>query len=141
MTLVDNHFSFAVNIVCPDDYADNEVVLKDSYIYGESISPDCPQDGNGGFCHQDSKYGIIIGGSIRAGKLPHNPTTSPRPHHKVKGDGCWTGGYAIDNNKFIGFEGNTQMGDDLFAFDINPYNSDFIQMVRGADNEFIDVDE
>lgn len=141
MTLVDNHYGFAVNIVCPGDYAENEIVINDSYMYGESISPDCPQNGEGGFCHTGSKYGMVIGGSIRAGKTPHNPTTSPRPHHKVKGDACWTGGYTMNGNKFIGFEGKTQMGSDLYAFDLNPYASDFIQMVRATDTEFIDVDD
>jgi hypothetical protein len=106
MTLVDNHFSFAVNIVCPGDYEPNEIVIKNSHMYGDSISPDCPD--NGGFCEQIDKYGMVIGGSIRGGKLPHNPTTSPRPHYKIKTDACWTGGYSLEGNTFIGFDGKTQ---------------------------------
>ena len=38
MTLVDNHYGFAVNIICPDDYAENEIVINDSFMYGESIT-------------------------------------------------------------------------------------------------------
>lgn len=126
MTLVDNHYGFAINIVCPDDYAENEIVINDSYMYGESISPDCPQNGEGGFCHTDAKYGMVIGGSIRAGKTPHNPTTSPRPHYNYMKDACWTGAYTMNGNKFLDFEGKTQMGNDLYTFDINPHGSDFI---------------
>jgi hypothetical protein len=48
MILVDNHYGIAANIKCPDDYAENEIVVKKSFIYGDSISPDCPP--NAGFC-------------------------------------------------------------------------------------------
>lgn len=90
MTMVDNHYGFAVNNICPGDYEENEIVFKNNLFYGESISPDCPD--NGGFCAEPSKYGIMIGSSIRAGKPPHNPDTSPRPHYKIKTDACWYGG-------------------------------------------------
>lgn len=87
MTLVDNHYGFAVNIICPGDYAENEIVIRDSQIFGDSISPDCPEDG--GFCYEPSKYGMIIGGATRGGGEPHNPVPVMRPHHKIMSDSCW----------------------------------------------------
>ena len=27
MVLVDNHYSFALNLVCPDDYAETEILI------------------------------------------------------------------------------------------------------------------
>ena len=121
MLLVDNHFSLAMLNICPSDYAENEIVVRDSSFYGDSISPDCPQDGEGGFCYKTVKKGLLVGSSIRGGKVPHNPTSSPRPHYKIKTDACWLGGTRIEHNKFIGFTGETQAGLELHAFDMNPY--------------------
>ena len=32
--------------------------LHDSKMYGESPSPDCPQDGKGGYCFELEKCGL-----------------------------------------------------------------------------------
>jgi hypothetical protein len=72
MNLVDNAIGFAINVVCPSDYAETEIVLRNNYIGAATISPDCPQDGNGGFCYSVGKEGIVFGGAARGGKSPHN---------------------------------------------------------------------
>jgi hypothetical protein len=59
----------------------------------------------------------------------------------VKTDACWTGGYSLEGNKFINFDGKTQRGKDLKAFDMNPTSPDFFPIVKGKDNEFIDCDD
>lgn len=132
MTLVDNNYGLAVNLVCPSDYADNEIVLKDSFISGGSISPDCPE--NGGFCASREKAGIMLGGACRGGKSPHNPRPSPRPHYKIKSDACWAGKYTISNNQFVNFDGATER-----AFVLSPHASDMIPIIVGSGNQFADL--
>jgi hypothetical protein len=145
MVLVDNHYSFALNIVCPDDYAETEILIQDNEFYGESIVPDCLDGENGsvdgGFCQKPTKYATIFGGAIRAGKAPHNPSKSPRPHYNYMTEACWRGKYTMNDNKFYEFLGLTQTGENQYVFDMNPHASDMPPMVRGRNNEFINVDD
>jgi hypothetical protein len=105
MTLVDNFYGFAVNGICPGDYDASEIVVRNSRVFGDSISPDCPEDGS--FCYETDKYGMIVGGAVRGGVEPHNPIPVLRPHRKMMAEACWTGQYTIEDNQFIGFSGKT----------------------------------
>jgi hypothetical protein len=137
MTLIDCHFGAAVQVACANLYdvtEKNEMVMRDSYFYGASESPDCPEDGS--FCEEVDKYGFMYGSHNSVGKTPHLPSTSPRPIHKLKAEACWGGEYYLENNTFIGFEKNESR-----AFGLNPYGSDMFPILFGKDNKFIDVDE
>ena len=54
------------------------------HIYGESEIPDCPQNGNGGYCFKINKYGFFAGGGIYRGKAFHISVTPELPPHKIK---------------------------------------------------------
>jgi len=56
-------------------------------------------------------------------------------------DACWHGKYTMNDNKFHEFLGLTQTGEDQYVFDVGPFGSDMPPMVRGRNNEFINVDD
>jgi len=137
MVLVDNHYGIAGVVTCPGDYAESELVIRDSVFYGDSISPDCPPDG--GFCHRTDKTAIVVSGPIQATKKPHQSSPTQLPFWMILKDGCWTGRNSYENNKFINYSGTTQTGTSSHVFRLNPESSDYISPVRATKNEFIDV--
>jgi len=67
MTFIDNRVGFTANIVNkPDEYDDLLIEFNDIKIYGESESPDCPN--NGGFCQLYHKSGMISPSATWNGK-------------------------------------------------------------------------
>lgn len=52
MTMLDNFYGFGPNIVpgSNGEYGEHTMQVQDNIIIGETLSPDCPQDGEGGFC-------------------------------------------------------------------------------------------
>jgi len=74
MTLVDNRLGFGANILKRkrDEYkVRDDIIYNDLHIYGESESPDCPQDGEGGFCHKYHKMAFFASVGIYDGKNLH----------------------------------------------------------------------
>jgi hypothetical protein len=86
LVMVDNVEGFGSYIVNADDEYDFETVhinIKDTIVYGEMENPDCPQNGEGGFCHRVNKYGLLTSSGLGAGKDFHIGTTSPLPPHNI----------------------------------------------------------
>ena len=112
---------------------------NDNHVFGESISPDRPQDGNGGFSNLKDKFGLMLGTAARGGKDQHLTSPSKRPHHKIKADATWGGRTVLHRNTFEGFTGTTELGFKTSTFGLNPYSADHIPLMEAWDTTFIDV--
>jgi len=45
--------------------------LNDNKIYGESPIPDCPQNGQGGYCNKFTKCGLMAASALTGAKPIH----------------------------------------------------------------------
>lgn len=109
MTGIDNGLGLGIGRA--GETYDNAILLfKDSKVYGESASPDCPQRGKGGFCNKYSKCGLMSAVSITGGKPIHPMMPSPKPYHKCKSYGTWGGTAIFKNFEFINFYEKTKEG-------------------------------
>jgi len=82
LIMVDNKEGFGANIVNKADQYDFEathITIRDSIAYGESPIPDCPQNGQGGYCHRFDKYGFLQCSGTYKGKDMHIGQESPLP--------------------------------------------------------------
>jgi hypothetical protein len=141
MTMVDNQYGFGMNIVpSGSEYDEHIMQIDDNFIHGESLSPDCPENGNGGYCYKFDKKGYMIGGGIRAGKGNHITSASKRPHHKIKGDATWGGKTILNRNKFTNFKYQTREGLNQYLFDLNPFGADHVPIVYALNTQFDNID-
>ena len=116
----------------------------DNIIYGETASPDCPQDGNGGFCFKNSKMGLMIGSATQGGKSLHNPSLSGRPHYKIKTDGTWAGRVVMNRNRFYRFNSATSAANGAqrqSVIGLNPTAADVVPVLEAYDTYFEDVQD
>lgn len=66
-TVIDNKFGLVNNPVPVDGvYSEHVATIVENTIYGNSMSPDCPEDG--GFCWRLDKKGLIVGAPDTTGK-------------------------------------------------------------------------
>lgn len=65
----------------------DEVTVKnyDTTIWGDSENPDCPQDGNGGYCFKVNKYGVKLHSITNHGGTVFPTSKSSIPYHKLHG--------------------------------------------------------
>jgi len=59
--MVDNRNGFSASINNKQNEYDLDIVditYRNISIYAEMENPDCPQNGQGGFCHKIDKYGL-----------------------------------------------------------------------------------
>ena len=84
--------------------------MSHSKIYGESPAPDCPQNGEGGYCIRMDKCGIWSSSVIVKTKDIHPTAASKKPYHKFKSHAAWGGNVAFDNIEFINFYAKTKEG-------------------------------
>lgn len=91
MTLVDNKLGFGAQVRKKDaEYIlRDDIVFDDIHVYGESDSPDCPQDGNGGFCHKYHKMAFFASQGTWAGKDMHITSSSALPPHGIISISTW----------------------------------------------------
>lgn len=75
----------------------------DNVIIGESESPDCPQNGEGGYCIKSDKTGIMLGSGLNGGKSQFLTMESSRPHWKAKSDATWASQTVLNRNTFKNF--------------------------------------
>jgi len=113
MIMVDNKEGFGANIVNGNDEYDFEtthITIKDSIAYGESPLPDCPQNGNGGYCYRFDKYGFLPSSGTYKGKDFHIGTMSPLPPQKIKSISSMATQVEMHNITFKNFRQTTEMG-------------------------------
>jgi hypothetical protein len=113
MTGIDNALGLSVGASHKEEteYNNNTVQLHDSHIYGESPMPDCPQDGEGGYCFKDlPKCGFSSSWSQYNGRKFHPRTASGKPMHIAHSFSSWGVTALFNNNKFINFYPKTQTG-------------------------------
>ena len=81
--MVDNREGFGAMIQNGADEYDFDTVhitIKNSISYGEhQENSDCPQNGQGGYCHRFNKYGFFTSSGTRGGKDFHIGKVSPLP--------------------------------------------------------------
>lgn len=96
-TMIDNNLGFGMS--CAD--GTDEAIFEDSKIFGASPSPDCPQDGQGGYCDKSRRCGFLSSIFV-ASTMEHHPIDPPmKPHYKSMGEGAWSGVTKLYRNEFI----------------------------------------
>lgn len=109
MNMIDNALGFGAGMEgTAGDYFNYVVELNDNKIYGETESPDCPN--NGGFCKRSDKFGVMNSYFTRGGKPLHIDMPSALPVHKIKKISLWGGNTVLNNNEFINFRNKTVSG-------------------------------
>lgn len=144
MTLVDNRQGAGANIQDGGNQYDMNVVsltFKDIKIYGEYGSPDCPQNGEGGFCHKYDKFGYLAASGTTGGKSHHIGKLSPLPPQKIKSIASWGTKVELYRTTFIGFKATTEEGMKNRAFQMNPTGSDYVPMQEFYDTKFINCED
>lgn len=59
ITSIDNKLGFGPNVASSaKGHIKVSVEINDNKVYGESEIPDCPQNGNGGYCIKINKQGL-----------------------------------------------------------------------------------
>jgi hypothetical protein len=90
MTGIDNGLGLGIGAIATADTYDPVIMkFRKSKIYGESPAPDCPQDGNGGYCDKGERCGLMSAIAITGAKPIHPMMPSPKPYHKPKSYGVW----------------------------------------------------
>lgn len=114
--------------------------MNDIWVYGESDSPDCPQNGQGGFCFKPNKMAFLS--SVSAGGKPLFITKpSALPPEKIKVNAGWSINVKLNRIKFIDFKKTTREGMPNHAFQLMKTASDMIGIQKFYDTEFINCDE
>lgn len=132
MTFIDNRVGFTANIKNKaEEYGDLLIEGNDIKIYGESESPDCPN--NAGFCHLYHKSGLISPSTTWNGKDLHISMASPLPPHKIKSISSWGGKVVFNRLQFINWNSTTKQGMQNTVFAINSYQSDYAPMLEFHD--------
>jgi hypothetical protein len=128
---VDNREGFGVSINNKKLEYDTDyigAILSDIYVYGETESPDCPQNGEGGFCLKYHKKAFTAAMGTWGGKAMHIGETSPLPPHNIMGIMSWWTKVLLYRVRFINIKATTRLGMDYRAFGMNPWGSDNIPM-------------
>lgn len=76
--------------------------MDDIWVYGESLIPDCPQNGQGGYCFKPKKMAFLSSVSGKSKPL-HITMPSSLPPEKVSG-GAWSSDIILNRIKFIDFK-------------------------------------
>jgi len=142
MTMIDNGLGMGM-MRAPSvkgEYDKDAVVeLNDNKLFGASPSPDCPQDGKGGYCDKLSRCGLLSSMFVRGGASMHPQSPSGKPYYKSMAFGQWSGSVILNRNKFINWLPRTQTGAKQFVLCINPSGSDTIQPHMFYDTELDNV--
>lgn len=118
-----------------------DITFNDIFVFGESPSPDCPQDGEGGFCHKYHKMAFFASFGTWSGKGLHIGNKSPLPPHNVMSIATWITKVTLNRITFQDFKGKTALGMDQRAFQMNPFASDNIPLQDFVDTTFIDCED
>merc|ERR1712224_456688 len=143
MTVVDNREGMGGMIANKGNEYDMDTVdltFNDIKVYGEYGSPDCPQNGEGGFCFKFDKFGYFSALGTWKGKDFHIGETSPLPPHNVMSISSWGTRVELYRTHFINFKEKTEMGMRNRAFFLHPKGSDLIPMQEFYDTKFVNCD-
>lgn len=123
-------------------FRDVEPVVEASgnTFYGESPIPDCPQNGQGGYCYKKKKAGYFAA-TMLTGSHPAHPSTSLNvPYHFLMAEGTAKGKFIIAKNKFMKFKSSTSDGNNQPMI-TQQQGPDNMNINIFMDNEFIDCDQ
>lgn len=144
MTMIDNREGAGAHIL-NEKYQYNEKIESISYyqlkVYGEYGSPDCPQNGQGGFCHKFKKFGIMAGAGTFNNKEFHITALPNLPAQKIKSISSWRTRVEYYNTVISGWRTYTEMGMQQRAFEINHYSADSTPMQEFYDTTFQNVED
>jgi len=91
--------------------AEPVVEAFENTFYGESPIPDCPQNGQGGYCFKNKKKAGYMAATMLTGGHPEHPeTVLETPYHFLMSEGTTTGRFVIRNNYFRKFAAMTSNG-------------------------------
>lgn len=143
MTLVDNRQGFgALTVKKASEYENkDDVLFEDIDVFGESPSPDCPQNNEGGFCHKYHKMAFFAAHGTWKGKDLHIGSSSALPPHKIKSIASWNAKVTFNRINFINFKETTELGMEQRAFQFNPYSSDLVPIQEFYNTRFINCEE
>jgi hypothetical protein len=144
MTAIDNREGFGVSVANKAlEYDTSRIgaIISDIFVFGETESPDCPQDGNGGFCNKYHKKAWTSAIGTWKGKDFHIGTASPLPPHNVMGIMSWWTKVVLNRVTFKDIRATTMYGMDYRAFAMNPWSSDNIPMQYFYDTTFINCEQ
>ena len=113
MTLVDNKKGFSSHITNGGNEYNMDIIdiqFNDIKIYGEYGSPDCPQNGQGGFCTRGVKTGYVSAVGTYGGKPLHITGASKLPPEKIKSIASWGTKVQLNRISFINFKALTAEG-------------------------------
>jgi len=113
MTGIDNAMGLSVGAAHGEatEYNNNTMQLHDSKIYGESPMPDCPQNGEGGYCFKDLvKCGFMSSFSQWKARKFHPKTPSGKPMHTADSFASYGTTALFDDNVFANFYPKTSTG-------------------------------
>lgn len=123
MTVVDNIQGMGGMITNKANEYDMDTVdltFNDIKVYGEYGNPDCPQNGEGGYCFKYKKFGFFSAVGTWGGKSHHIGTKSPLPPHKIKSIASWGTRVELYRTQFINWKKETEMGMPMRAFELHP---------------------
>lgn len=139
MTMIDNRLGFGASIANADEYNTLLVELNDNLLYGEAEEiSDCPDDGS--YCKAFDKFAVIFnGGTSGDAQTLHIIMASGMPFEKLMGSPAWGLVSKMNRNKFMNFQTKTALGRLQGIFFNEPNQSDYIPMIEGFDNEFVNL--
>jgi hypothetical protein len=77
-------------------------------VYGESDAPDCPQNGDGGYCEKTHKMAFMTSAATYKNKDFHIGTTSPLPPHNIMSMSSWYARVVLNRVKFVNLKAKTK---------------------------------
>ena len=104
---------------------DVEIILSDSFFFGETAANDCPSIAEGK-CVCQQKYTFMNGQNMNDMKSLMPTGASELPLYKSHGEGNWGGKITINNCNFSKFQGLSACGEKSTLLASNPGSSDKI---------------
>lgn len=104
----------------------DDILFEDILVFGESSSPDCPQNSQGGFCHRFDKMAVFAAQATWSGKDLHIGSPSAMPPHSIKSISSWYSKAKFNRVTFINFKATTALGLSQRAIQFNPTSSDLV---------------
>lgn len=89
-----------------------DIEFNDIFVFGETDSPDCPQEGQGGFCFKVHKSAFMVAQGTWGGKGMHITGTSALPPHGIISIGSWYTKTILNRVRFKDIKAKTKQGMD-----------------------------
>lgn len=138
ITCIDNEKGISLN-TAGEERDEVYITFKDSFIYGQTRSLDCPPGGSECYCK--SKYGFMSFMNMNDKKDLMPTSSSSLPIYKSHGEGNWGGTIEINNVRFENFQGKSACGERHVIFERNPNGSQKLPIHHFKSCKFENVDD